>query len=302
MCGVQITADERHCAKCDTPHHADCWGYTGRCAIYACGNETVRGGLPVPRPASIVIADGSPAPALAQSAERVPAIVPAAGAPAQVWQADASGAWIGARDGTITPAAGERMVMLPPEVLAEVRSPEDRAADVRRSLTLRVAFIATAILGSLLSGLWPHAAKLVLAGGLSLWVAALRAGASVAPSIAWLSAGAKGLWIHGITAGRAWEAQLEGVLRPRRVRLERSYEACATDRTRTLLTYRLVLQWPLHADDTISPLRELAPPLQMPETSEERRPILEQLSARRALGQHIAAALSIPFEEGVRPS
>lgn len=273
------------CAKCDTPHHADCWNYSGRCAVYGC--------MPAPAAAPMVVAE---------SAERVTAIVPAAGARQLTWQADAAGAWLGARDGSITPAAGERVVMLPPAVLAELRHPDERTADARRGAAIYLASAATLVSGAIWFVSAAAGAKLALAGALSLLVGVLRSAPSAAPAIAWLSATAKGIWVHGITRGRAWELPLEGALAPSRVRLERSYESGETDSSRTLLTYRLVLQWPLHERDAISPFRELAAPLQMPETSAERRPVLEQLVARRALGQHIAAALSIPFEEGVRPS
>lgn len=37
VCGDEIASQPVHCAKCRTPHHADCLSYNGRCGIYACG-------------------------------------------------------------------------------------------------------------------------------------------------------------------------------------------------------------------------------------------------------------------------
>lgn len=30
------------CARCLTPHHEDCWRYTGKCAVFACGGTAPR--------------------------------------------------------------------------------------------------------------------------------------------------------------------------------------------------------------------------------------------------------------------
>lgn len=36
VCGHRVEGDGRNCPKCGTPHHADCWKYSGGCAIYGC--------------------------------------------------------------------------------------------------------------------------------------------------------------------------------------------------------------------------------------------------------------------------
>ena len=36
VCRTELPADPVHCPRCETPHHADCWEYTGGCAIYGC--------------------------------------------------------------------------------------------------------------------------------------------------------------------------------------------------------------------------------------------------------------------------
>ncbi|HYF00343.1 MAG TPA: RING finger protein, partial [Planctomycetota bacterium] len=38
ICGTALAQGKVvRCAKCATPHHADCWAFNGRCAIFACG-------------------------------------------------------------------------------------------------------------------------------------------------------------------------------------------------------------------------------------------------------------------------
>jgi hypothetical protein len=39
VCGVGLEGEIRRCARCRTPHHADCWAYNDGCAIYACGSR-----------------------------------------------------------------------------------------------------------------------------------------------------------------------------------------------------------------------------------------------------------------------
>ena len=39
VCGEAIRGDHVACMKCDTPHHLDCWQYTGQCSTYGCGSE-----------------------------------------------------------------------------------------------------------------------------------------------------------------------------------------------------------------------------------------------------------------------
>jgi hypothetical protein len=36
VCGSEMTEGIVHCAKCGTPHHEECWRYTGECSTYAC--------------------------------------------------------------------------------------------------------------------------------------------------------------------------------------------------------------------------------------------------------------------------
>lgn len=46
VCGEALTASAVvYCAACETPHHPDCWGYVGRCSMFACGSTTA-----TPRP------------------------------------------------------------------------------------------------------------------------------------------------------------------------------------------------------------------------------------------------------------
>ncbi len=39
VCGAKIEGASVACAKCRTPHHADCWTYNDGCAIFACGGR-----------------------------------------------------------------------------------------------------------------------------------------------------------------------------------------------------------------------------------------------------------------------
>ncbi len=38
ICGTALKGKVVRCAKCATPHHAECWSFNGRCATYACGS------------------------------------------------------------------------------------------------------------------------------------------------------------------------------------------------------------------------------------------------------------------------
>jgi hypothetical protein len=38
VCGEEPTTRRVQCAKCDTPHHDECWKYGGGCSVYACGS------------------------------------------------------------------------------------------------------------------------------------------------------------------------------------------------------------------------------------------------------------------------
>lgn len=40
VCANPLGASPHRCPTCATPHHADCWGYFGGCATYACGRKS----------------------------------------------------------------------------------------------------------------------------------------------------------------------------------------------------------------------------------------------------------------------
>ena len=40
ICGEELGDQLVWCARCKTPHHADCWRYTGVCSTYGCGSKT----------------------------------------------------------------------------------------------------------------------------------------------------------------------------------------------------------------------------------------------------------------------
>lgn len=315
VCGAAIDSDPRLCARCETPHHADCWGYTGRCAVYACNGLAVVGDLPVPVPPGGALApvaarstDGPAALSLADSAARVAAIVPVPGArnlPTELcWTVDATGAWLGRRDPSVTVAPGERVVMLPGRIRQELAHPDERAHFVKM-VAAGVGGAVLAAVGLLQYDRAAGGARIAMVIGLSVLASAVQALASVKrPELLWVGVTAKGTWVHGVTAGRPWEFPVAGDAAPVRVRLDRAYEDGRDDASRTLITYRLVLEWaaPGYRGRGPRPGYDLAPALQMPETVEARRPMLEQLVARRELGQHIAALLAIPFVEGVKRS
>ena len=310
VCGAPIEADLRQCAKCETPHHADCWSYAGRCAVYACMGVTVMGDLPVPLPAAPLVIAAAPAPgalSLAASAARVPPIVPVpghSGRHPQCWSVDDASAWMGPRDGSIRPAPGERVVVLGGLFLTDVRLPEDdaRMAKLTFAIGTGVAGALVCAGGVFLTGLLMF--KVSCGACASVVLAAAGALPEPPAERLWLTVGRKGTWVHGLRSGRPFDFPVEGPSAPRCVRLTRAYESPPAERERSLLTYRLVLEWALgrEAGSADGSMRELAPPVQMPETAEARRPVLEQLVACRALGEHVAALLGIPFVEGLRPS
>lgn len=43
VCGEGLEREIVYCANCSTPHHPDCWEYTGSCAVYACGGKRAVG-------------------------------------------------------------------------------------------------------------------------------------------------------------------------------------------------------------------------------------------------------------------
>jgi len=48
VCGEAIVAVRVECSRCGTPHHAECWRYAGRCAVFACGGLEHRPGGMMP--------------------------------------------------------------------------------------------------------------------------------------------------------------------------------------------------------------------------------------------------------------
>jgi len=43
ICGAVLEGVLVSCARCATPHHRDCWDYTGRCSTYGCGETKSAG-------------------------------------------------------------------------------------------------------------------------------------------------------------------------------------------------------------------------------------------------------------------
>ena len=40
ICGASLAEGAvLRCAKCNTPHHKDCWEFNGQCSTYACGEK-----------------------------------------------------------------------------------------------------------------------------------------------------------------------------------------------------------------------------------------------------------------------
>jgi hypothetical protein len=42
VCGEGLHSRKVTCAKCQTPHHRECWEYGGGCSVYGCGSERCR--------------------------------------------------------------------------------------------------------------------------------------------------------------------------------------------------------------------------------------------------------------------
>ena len=42
VCGQAVDNNPRLCQRCETPHHQDCWEYTGGCAIFGCVKGEIR--------------------------------------------------------------------------------------------------------------------------------------------------------------------------------------------------------------------------------------------------------------------
>ncbi len=70
VCGDGLDADSVQCSVCETPHHADCWAFAGRCATFACeGTPTAQLEAdrlpplePSPEPAEPTLAPSLPVP------------------------------------------------------------------------------------------------------------------------------------------------------------------------------------------------------------------------------------------------
>jgi hypothetical protein len=39
VCGEEIVDEMVFCRRCKTPHHRDCWKFTGACSVYGCGEK-----------------------------------------------------------------------------------------------------------------------------------------------------------------------------------------------------------------------------------------------------------------------
>jgi hypothetical protein len=39
VCCEQLSQDVVFCVRCKTPHHRDCWEYSGGCSTYGCGGR-----------------------------------------------------------------------------------------------------------------------------------------------------------------------------------------------------------------------------------------------------------------------
>ena len=296
VCGVEIRAAPKLCPRCETPHHADCWEYTGKCSTYACG-ETA-GAAPV----AVVEVDG----ALVASAARVAAIVPVAdpAVDGRCWVADPGAAWHGGREARAKATADERVVMLPRHVLPDLRiagAPRKDSGRTSALLLLASAFFLSVAMSA--GGIGAALAVVLVGFGVSGLVVALpgeRPLEKLPPGgTAWLVRSPKGTRLRGLDgAERVWDLAVPPEAGPRRLRLERSYDVVPGEGDTTALTYRLALWWADGAG-TLTTRLPLTQPVQIPAEPEARRTALERLVAQRALGQHIAALLEVPFEEGV---
>ena len=41
VCGHDVAMERTKCTACRTPHHEDCWQYSGGCAIFGCSGRRV---------------------------------------------------------------------------------------------------------------------------------------------------------------------------------------------------------------------------------------------------------------------
>jgi hypothetical protein len=63
VCGEEIQDEMVVCRRCKTPHHLDCWQYTGACSIFACRETKYllpATGHSVPRPSHAADTDADP--------------------------------------------------------------------------------------------------------------------------------------------------------------------------------------------------------------------------------------------------
>jgi hypothetical protein len=284
VCGTDIVEAPRLCPKCDTPHHSDCWAYTGRCSVYGCGGGEVKVSAVAEAPAGAAVS--------------LAADVPVAGSArsADVWHADENGAWIGRPDPAITVLPGERIVMLPPAVARRLPGEDSQPAAIGiTTAALLVCGLAAVALGSTGAGVC------LITGTLGAVALAGKAGVFTAPApdLAWIARGAGGLRLCTLWQGKLREESLAPHLAPSAVTLSRSYQDAADGSGGTLMTYELSLVLPPERTERPQPVFiPLAPPLQMPDRAAERRPLLEHLVARRTLGHHVADLLRLQFDEG----
>lgn len=283
VCGTDIDEAPRLCPKCDTPHHPDCWTYTGTCSVYGCG-----GGEGVATRAAGFDPGGPAARAVA-----LPADVPVAGAEREVWFGDEFGAWIGRPDPAIPVQPGERIVMIPPSLARRVLG-----EDVSRT-ALAVAATALLVFGCVAVAAGARPGVLLLPGAFGAGVFAKLSGAVAdpAPDRAWFSRTPAGVSLCTLERGKQKDMLLRHGAAPRSVVLSRSYEPAAdgTGGATMFMTYDLQLVLSAGGEEDRIPL---APPLQLPDRADQRRALLDLLVARRALGHHIAGLLQLPFEEG----
>jgi hypothetical protein len=45
VCGEETRTRKVVCSRCATPHHSECWSYSGGCSVYACGETEARGAI-----------------------------------------------------------------------------------------------------------------------------------------------------------------------------------------------------------------------------------------------------------------
>lgn len=58
VCGEALEAPMVWCARCDTPHHRDCWEWNGGCSTYGCKSEETRSDPAEETPGPLIVIDG----------------------------------------------------------------------------------------------------------------------------------------------------------------------------------------------------------------------------------------------------